>query len=101
MSKLKSSPSGFSWFFSTVLITAGFLLFGYIAYKQYSSTRPEALHLGSKTPVERAQIFSDVRANQLKLTSEYGWVDKEKGIVRLPVERAMELTLEELQSRKN
>lgn len=101
MSKLRSSPSGFSWFFSTVVIIAGFLIFGSIVYKQYSSTRPEALHLGSKTPVERAQILSDVRANQLTLTSEYGWIDEKKGIVRLPIERAMELTLEELQSQKN
>jgi hypothetical protein len=24
----------------------------------------------------------------------YGWVDRERGLVRLPIERAMELTLE-------
>jgi hypothetical protein len=101
MSKLRSSPSGFSWFFSTIFIVVGFLVFGYFVYKQYSSTSPEALNQGSKTPVERAQILSDVRANQLKLTSEYAWIDEDKGIVRLPIKRAMELTLEELQSRKN
>jgi hypothetical protein len=101
MSKLRSSPSGFSWFFSTAIIIAGLLIFGYFVYKQYSSTHPEALSQGSKTPVERAQILSEIRANQLKLTSEYGWIDEKKGIVRLPIERAMELTLEEVQSRKN
>ena len=85
MSKLRSSPSGFSWFFSTIVLIAGFLVFGYFGYKQYSSTRPEALHLGSKTPAERAQILSEVNAKQLKITSEYIWIDKEKGIVHLPI----------------
>ncbi|MBL4575447.1 MAG: hypothetical protein JKY51_05010 [Opitutaceae bacterium] len=101
MSKLKSSPSCVCCFFSTLVIIAGFLAFGFIVCNQYSPTLPEALHLGAKTPAERAQLLSEVRSDQSKLTSEYTWIDEEKGTIHLPVDRAMELTLKELQSQEN
>jgi hypothetical protein len=34
------------------------------------------------------------RAHEAELQSSYGWVDATRGIVRLPIERALELTLE-------
>jgi hypothetical protein len=33
-----------------------------------------------------------LRAAEDKILNSYGWVDKEKGAVRIPIERAMEIT---------
>ncbi len=35
------------------------------------------------------------RAQQDSITTTYGWVDKQQGIVRIPVERAMEIVLQQ------
>ena len=50
------------------------------------------------SPVLDLQTF---RAGEEIILKNYGWVDPEKGIVRIPVERAMELVAKEgLPSRK-
>ncbi len=36
----------------------------------------------------------DVRAQQLAAATTYGWVNKEAGVVRVPIERAKQLILE-------
>jgi hypothetical protein len=35
-----------------------------------------------------------MRAENEAILNSYGWIDKQAGIVRIPIERAMELTLE-------
>ncbi|MBV6430540.1 MAG: hypothetical protein IANPNBLG_00654 [Bryobacteraceae bacterium] len=50
-------------------------------------------------PAPRLEVFPEVEARDL-LTREnhqlstYGWVDRKAGIVRIPISRAMDLTLE-------
>lgn len=44
------------------------------------------------TPVDTRQT----RAAQAERLAHYAWLDREHGVVALPVERAMELTLREL-----
>jgi len=46
---------------------------------------------GNKPPTA-----AELREQESEVLSSYGWVDQEKGIVRIPVERATELYLEEL-----
>ncbi len=44
---------------------------------------------------EHPQIeLQQLRAEEDHLLSTYGWVDRTKGIVRIPIERAMELQLQ-------
>jgi hypothetical protein len=38
-----------------------------------------------------AQDMRDMRADEDKLMHQYAWLDPDKGIVRIPVERAMDL----------
>jgi hypothetical protein len=38
--------------------------------------------------------YREFRAREDRVLSSYGWVDKEKGTVRIPIERAMELLVE-------
>ena len=63
-----------------------------------------AMHRGSTYEDERAKT----RAEKLKSAREewntklnnYGWVDKDKGVAHIPIQRAMQLELAELQSKK-
>jgi hypothetical protein len=76
--------------FGTFLIVALLVL----AMRHY--TRPESV--GASRVEERHRFLQDQRAADAKAINEYDWTDKEKGIVRLPVQRAMELTLREWQN---
>jgi hypothetical protein len=40
------------------------------------------------------QDLADMRAKEDDLLQSYGWVDKNAGVVRIPIEAAMKLTLE-------
>ena len=48
----------------------------------------------------RAEKLKTAQEEWNKTSSSYGWVDKEKGVARIPIERAMELELADLQSKK-
>lgn len=52
-----------------------------------SAPRAEAPRLQISPRADMAQM----RAAEDKLLNNYGWIDKEKGVVRIPVERAMEI----------
>lgn len=56
-------------------------------------TKPEPL--GQKRAKERADASRDLNAANVEALKTYGWVDQAKGIVRLPVDRAMELTIQQ------
>jgi|SRR5436190_15434796 len=63
-------------------------------------------------PVPRGSDYEETRAKKrienLKTSREdaakslttYGWIDKNKGVARIPIERAMELTVAELAQQK-
>ena len=84
-----------AWLWAVVL----FVFFGAIVAITFGT-----MQRGSSYEEERAKA----RAEKLKTAEEewnktsssYGWVDKEKGVTRIPVERAMELELADLQSKK-
>src|SRR5437588_12091986 len=86
------SPAPVSTWVGVVLL---FALFGAIALaiigpaprgNTYEKMRAEA----------RAKKLKDARNEDAKALTTYSWVDKNKGTVRLPIERAMELTLADL-----
>ena len=47
------------------------------------------------TPVGSAQEWRTLRAEQQELLGSHGWIDEENGVVRIPVERAMSLLVEQ------
>ncbi|HYF48419.1 MAG TPA: hypothetical protein VEJ63_03385 [Planctomycetota bacterium] len=49
---------------------------------------------GPRLEAYNGQALEAVRAQENARTNTYGWVDQKAGIVRIPVERAMELYLE-------
>ena len=40
-------------------------------------------------------VAAELRARDRATLSSYAWIDKEKGVVRLPIDRAVELLIEE------
>ncbi len=94
--RIAYSPTPFSTWLGIVCI---FVLFGLIV-------------LAVIGPLPRGSDYEEARAkkrmerlnalheeNQKELTT-YGWVDKNKGVARIPIDRAMELTVADLSQQK-
>ena len=82
--------------FTAVVVLVCFAFFGWLARKIYT---PQAYTVdkveGVKTPGERKTLLTEHRAKELADSTTYGWVDQKAGIVRLPIDRAIELTAAE------
>lgn len=98
---MSDSSSNFSFphrtpVFTTVLVLVCFALFGWLARKVYA---PHAATVdqveGVLTPADRAARLADLRAREHAAATTYGWVNRQAGIVRLPIGRAMELVVQE------
>ncbi|MGI8957233.1 MAG: hypothetical protein ACR2II_10020 [Chthoniobacterales bacterium] len=84
-----------AWLWAVVL----FVFFGAIVAITFG-----AMHRGSVYEDERAKT----RTEKLKTAREewnaklnhYGWVDKDKGVAHIPIDRAMQIELADLQSKK-
>ena len=67
---------------------------------QAPSQYPLAAAQGPRLPPEPRlqtdprQDLADMRAKEDELLQSYGWVDKNAGVVRIPIDSAMRLTLE-------
>ncbi len=48
------------------------------------------------TPKGRQLHLDEMRAHERTAQTTYAWIDKGKGVVQLPIDRAMELTLRDL-----
>jgi hypothetical protein len=86
-----------------VIHFAVWVLFRYFDAREARTVAPEyplAATQGSRQPPEpRLQVnprqdLGDLRAREDQVLSSYGWVDKNAGVVRIPIDQAMKLTLE-------
>ena len=77
-------------------VVSGFIIFVVILVIAYLPNQAAPIPQGTKTPEERAALLRDLRARETEAATTYGWVDQPKGIVRVPIERAMQLTIEDL-----
>ena len=80
-----------------------YVLFGFFSSREgvkVPAEYPLAAAQGDREPPEpRLQTdprrdLADLRAREDELLNSYGWVDKNAGIVRIPIESAMTLMLE-------
>lgn len=86
-----------------VLALAVFVLFGYFNSRERATVAPEyplaATQENRLPPEPRLQInpredLQNLRSSEDAILSGYGWVDKNAGIVRIPIDQAMKLTLQ-------
>lgn len=93
-----ASPKSGSGILTALAIVAGFLIFAVILLIVYVPKRPAPAGNGIDTPAQRADNLAELRAHEAAVSGSYAWVDKSKGVVRLPIDRAMELTLTDIQA---
>ncbi|MBV8416873.1 MAG: hypothetical protein JO251_16845 [Verrucomicrobia bacterium] len=53
-----------------------------------------------QTAQVRLKNLADLNAENQRILTQYHWVDKSKGVVGIPINRAMDLVLAELQANK-
>jgi hypothetical protein len=80
--------------FTTVLVLLCFALLGWLARRAYTPTaaRVDAIE-GVRTPVERKALLTEQRTAERAAATHYAWIDRQAGTVRLPITRAIELTV--------
>jgi hypothetical protein len=105
--KTDASPRGLIYFAAVIAailaITASLLLWLFKHYQRTETAgsfvaRPfEAVEAVPPPPRIQPNPAADMRTyaeSEEKLLNTYGWIDRQNGIVRLPIDRAMELLLE-------
>lgn len=73
-----------------------FFLFFFLVFVFYVRERPPTVASGSMLPEERIGLLRDLQEAEKEQMTTYGWVDRDGEVVRLPIERAMELTIQEI-----
>ena len=85
-----------SYILTVVAFLGVMLLFALIIAIAYIPNRPTPAN--EDIVKERKARLAEVNSKQKALISRYAWVDKNEKIVRLPIERAMQLTVRDLQN---
>jgi hypothetical protein len=97
MSDASSAPSSKGSFAATFLAAIGaFGIFGLILIVAYLPNKvdlPEGD--GVRSPAERKALLAEHQGREQTKAATYGWVDREAGVVRLPIDRAVELVIQE------
>ena len=86
------SRAPFSTWLGVILLLA---LFGVIVLAVVGPA-PRGDNYEQKRAQAREEKLKTLREADTKELTAYGWIDKNKGVVRLPIDRAMELTVAEL-----
>lgn len=96
MDNQSANSVGIGGFLPIVLTLAGFGLFLLLVHFFWTENRPTTVVHGGYSRAERLEILKELRAHDSELLNTYGWVDQGAGTVRLPIERAMDVTLAEI-----
>jgi hypothetical protein len=94
--QVAQSRAPFSTWLGVVLL---FALFGVIVLAVIGPA-PRSDDYEQKRAKARQEKLKTAREEDAKALNSYGWIDKNKGVARIPVTRAMELTLLELAQKK-
>ena len=90
------SRAPFSTWLGVVLL---FALFGVIVFA-IIGPMPRGSDYEETRAKKRLETLKTAREDAGKALNTYAWVDKNKGVVRIPISRAMELTVAELAQKK-
>jgi hypothetical protein len=90
------SRAPLSTWFGIVLL---FALFGVIVLAVIGPA-PRGSDYEQTRAKKRTELLKTSREEAAKALTTYGWIDKNKGVARIPIERAMELTVAELAQQK-
>jgi hypothetical protein len=88
-------PSARSVLVSVLAVLGCFSIFLLILFLAYLPAKPQPLPDGVRTPEERKAALAELRGREQQAASTYGWIDQPAGVVRLPIDRAIELVVQE------
>ncbi len=94
--QVAQSRAPFSAWLGVVLL---FALFGVIVLAVIGPA-PRSDDYEQKRAKAREEKLKTAREEDAKALTTYGWIDKNKGVVRVPISRAMGLTVAELAQKK-
>ena len=94
--RIAHSPAPFSTWVGIVLL---FILFGVIVLAIIGPS-PRGSDYEETRAKKRMENLKTLREDAEKALTTYTWVDKNKGVVRIPISRAMELTVAQLAQQK-
>src|SRR6266705_65343 len=94
--RVAHSRAPLSTWFGIVLL---FALFGIIVLAVIGPA-PRGSDYEETRAKKRVENLKTTQEEAAKALTTYGWIDKNKGIARVPIERAMELTVAELAQQK-
>ena len=80
--------TGIAYFFA---ILGAFLIVAALVWAMQRYTQPPPL--GQERIDARKKALAEMRAAEATELTSYGWIDQGKGVVRLPIEEAMKLSL--------
>ncbi len=77
-----------------LVVVLSFAAFVWLAKKIYTphAATVEAVE-GVRTPEDRKKLLAEHRTKEHADATSYAWVDQKGGVVRLPIDRAIELTV--------
>src|SRR3982751_1110940 len=90
------APISFGAWVGIVLL---FLLFGLVVFVLVAAT-PHGDTYEQKRAKAREEKLKTTKDATAKDLNSYAWVDKGKGVARIPIDRAMQLTVRDLASKK-
>jgi len=94
--QITRSPAPLSTWLGVVLL---FALFGVVVLAIVGPS-PRGSDYEQTRAKKRMENLKTSREDSEKALNTYAWVDKNKGVVRIPISRAMELTVAQLAQRK-
>ncbi len=89
-------PIDFRTVVFVICITAAFLAMPWLIYRERHKTHGQPI--GYVRADERAKALAEVQATGAATLEKYDWRNKDQGIVRIPIDRAKELTAQEWQN---
>ena len=89
-------PISFGAWVGVILL---FLFFGIFVLVLVAAT-PHGNNYEQKRAEARKKKLNDARNAAARELNSYAWMDKGKGVARIPIDRAMQLTLRDLASKK-
>jgi hypothetical protein len=81
---------------SVVAILGSFLLVAFLVRQMVKVAQPPVV--GADRAAARAKDNADIRAAGANALQNWGYVDQGKGVVRMPIEEAMKITIQGYQS---
>lgn len=102
MSDSTQTPSSSGSFLTVLAAIGGFAIFALIVFIAYLPKKPDAIPAGSgvRTPEQRKAALAELRAKEKSAATTYAWVDQSAGVVRIPVDEAVKLTIKEFNAKK-